>query len=105
MKDSLLPFNKLTPAEAERLALLAEECGECVQAIGKILRHGYENFSPFDMSATTNREALERECGDIYHAITRLCDDGDLSNGEIRKREREKIKSVLPYLHHQQGEK
>ena len=34
------PFNGLTPAEAERLALLMEECGEVVQIIGKVLRHG-----------------------------------------------------------------
>ncbi len=31
-------FNELTPAEAERLAYLAEECGEAIQIIGKILR-------------------------------------------------------------------
>ena len=34
-------FNQLTPAETERLAILAEECGEVIQAVGKILRHGY----------------------------------------------------------------
>lgn len=52
-------FNQLTPAEAERLALLAEECGEVIQAIGKILRHGYESRHPD--GGPTNREALERE--------------------------------------------
>ena len=30
--------NKLSAAEAERLALLSEEMGECIQAIGKIQR-------------------------------------------------------------------
>jgi hypothetical protein len=40
-------FNGLTPAEAERLALLAEECGEVIQAIGKVLRHGYESRHPY----------------------------------------------------------
>jgi hypothetical protein len=39
-----MSFNQLTDAEAERLALLAEECGEVVQVIGKILRHGYESY-------------------------------------------------------------
>ena len=34
-------FNKLTPAQAERLAILIEECGEVIQAATKILRHGY----------------------------------------------------------------
>jgi hypothetical protein len=31
-------FNKLTPAETERLAWLIEECGEVVKAGSKILR-------------------------------------------------------------------
>lgn len=53
-------FNKLTPAETERLAILAEECGETIQVIGKILRHGYESFHPKDY-ATTNRTLLENE--------------------------------------------
>ena len=30
--------NNLTPAEEERLALLSEECGEVIQAIGKVLK-------------------------------------------------------------------
>lgn len=59
-------FNRLTPAEAERLALLAEECGEVIQAIGKVLRHGFESTHPD--GGPTNRESLERECGDVYHA-------------------------------------
>lgn len=41
-------FNGLTPAEAERLALLSEELGEAQQAIGKILRHGYDSSNPVD---------------------------------------------------------
>lgn len=39
-------FNGLSPAETERLALLSEEMGEVQQAIGKILRHGYESIHP-----------------------------------------------------------
>lgn len=36
-------FNQLKPSEAERLACLIEECGEVIQAAGKILRHGYKS--------------------------------------------------------------
>ncbi len=50
-----MAFNGLTDAQAERLALLLEELGEAQQAIGKILRHGYESMSPFDETKTTNR--------------------------------------------------
>lgn len=39
-------FNALTPAEAERLFYLLEKLGEAQQAIGKILRHGYESYDP-----------------------------------------------------------
>jgi hypothetical protein len=54
-------FNQPTPAEHERLALMLEELGEAQQAIGKILRYGYEEYSPFDDMKTTNRVALEKE--------------------------------------------
>lgn len=40
--------NNLSDAELERLAYLAEECGEVQQIIGKIIRHGYESYSPND---------------------------------------------------------
>ncbi len=61
-------FNQLTPAQAERLAILMEECGEVVQIIGKILRHGYDSCSPFGASQETNRQALVRELFDIKAA-------------------------------------
>lgn len=61
-------FNELTPAQAERLAILMEECGEVVQIIGKILRHGYDSCSPFGANPETNRQALVRELFDIKAA-------------------------------------
>lgn len=91
-------FNQLTPAEAERLALLLEELGEAQQAIGKILRHGYESTHPD--GGPTNREALERECGDVRHAMLRLCDAGDLSMRAIHDRADAKAAQVVRYLHH-----
>lgn len=63
-------FNKLTPAEDERLAILIEECAEVIQAATKIQRHGYESTDPD--SGETNRAALERERGDLQGAITHL---------------------------------
>lgn len=91
-------FNQLTPAEAERLALLAEECGEVIQAIGKILRHGYE--SRHSDGGPTNREALERECGDVYHCIWRIIAAGDIDGNGMSQRADDKAKSVAQYLHH-----
>lgn len=61
-------FNQLTPAQAEVLALLAEEAGELIQAIGKILRHGLESTHPANPGGPTNADALVRELGDVHHA-------------------------------------
>lgn len=92
-------FNELTPAEAERLALLAEECGEVIQAIGKVLRHGFESTHPD--GGPTNRESLERECGDVYHAIWRMIGAGDIDGNGMSQRADDKAKTVVRYLHHQ----
>ena len=94
-------FNKLSPAEHERLAILLEELGEAQQVIGKILRHGYESFNPCGDQGITNRILLEREMGDVVHATDRLFDAGDLDKEcvfghAMRKRER-----VRRFLHHQ----
>jgi NTP pyrophosphatase (non-canonical NTP hydrolase) len=96
-------FNRLTPAEAERLALLAEECGECVQAIGKILRHGYESFNPYDdpHNCPSNRQRLEREMGDVRAAMIMLCEAGDTSKAQVHRNADDKLRRVRKYLHHQ----
>ncbi len=94
-------FNGLTPAQAERLAILAEECGEVIQAIGKILRHGYDSSHPDETRDRTNRRDLERECGDVRYAIFRLCDARDINETRVFKCELAKVESIKPYLHHQ----
>lgn len=93
-------FNQLTPAEAERLALLLEELGEVQQAIGKILRHGYESKNPYDFSLTTNRNQLERELGDVQAVISIMVRNNDISTSEIREWHDSKLKKVNQYLHH-----
>jgi NTP pyrophosphatase (non-canonical NTP hydrolase) len=94
------PFNQLSPAEAERLALLAEEMGEAIQAIGKVLRHGYESSHPD--GGPTNREALERELGDVRHCMIRLCHAGDLDKDAIHAHADAKAINVAKYLHEQE---
>lgn len=92
------PFNGLTPAEAERLALLVEELGESAQAVGKVLRHGYESCHP--EGGPTNRKSLMNELGDVRHAVDRLCDAGDLDKQVIGVQAHLKGKRVQRYLHH-----
>ena len=93
-------FNGLTPAEAERLALLSEELGEAQQAIGKILRHGYNSSNPYDSSTNTNRNYLERELGDVQFAIKLMTDKKDLNYGNVELARNKKGVAVWQYLHH-----
>ncbi len=98
----MIHFNQLTPAEAERLALLLEELGEAQQVIGKTLRHGYESTHPD--GGPTNRQLLEKELGDVRQAMILLCDEGDLSRREIAEWANRKALSVRRYMHHQDVE-
>lgn len=91
-------FNKLTPVQAELLALLAEECGELVQAIGKILRHGLDSYHPD--SGIGNQESLEKEMGDVRAAMILLCDAKIAHKANVHTFADDKRCRVIPYLHH-----
>lgn len=93
-------FNALSEAEQERLVIVAEECGEVIQAICKVLRHGYDSNNKGKLPET-NRQQLSREVADLQHAILRLQSNGDIDrlNLEVYARLREGY--VQQYLHHQ----
>lgn len=93
--------NELTEAQAERLAILLEELGEAQQAIGKILRHGYESYNPVINTGRTNRRELEKECGDVYAAILMLTGAKDINFAGVLMDAKEKAEKIKPYLHHQ----
>lgn len=63
------PDPALSAAQTEMLHVLAEECGEVVQRVTKILRFGMR-ANPWD--GKHNREELEREMGDFVAAMTGL---------------------------------
>lgn len=92
-------FNGLSSAEAERLALLLEECGEVQQAIGKILRHGYESCHPTE-GGPTNRESLEKELGDVQYAVSLMASYADIRSTCVDDAAVEKARMVKKYLHH-----
>ncbi len=94
-------FNDLTPAETERLAILAEEMGEAVQVIGKILRHGYESRNPLNPESLTNREYLELEMGDVLAALFLMEESNDIDSDEIISRMIVKGVKIKEWLHHQ----
>lgn len=62
------PANGLTPAEIERLGMLAEEAAEIAQMCGKILRFGYESTHPD--GGPTNRDLLVGEIQDLMAVLT-----------------------------------
>src|ERR1035437_838127 len=94
------PFNNLSPAQAERLAVLLEECGEVQQAIGKVLRHGYHSHNP--VTGLHNNEALEAELGDLLFALELLTESGDLDPPRITAARLNKSTRIYQYLHHQE---
>jgi len=95
-------FNKLTPAQAERLAMLAEEAGEVVLAVGKILRHGYEETHPDNTnSQRNNRTDLQRELGDLNGIVNAMIKTGDINPEETMNWAYSKMNRARPYLHHQ----
>lgn len=91
-------FNGLTPVEAELLALLAEECGELVQAIGKILRHGIFSYHPD--TEVNNIHSLHKEMGDVRAAMILLCQNGVTVKEKVHAMADEKLAKVGKYLHH-----
>ena len=94
-------YNDLTPAQAERLAYLAEECGEVIQIVGKILRHGYSNFDPTaSPPRATNRNLLRNELIDLMGAINLM-----EQNNDFIRIIKDKPKSTSKYFHHQDSNK
>lgn len=96
-------YNGLTPAQAERLAMLAEECAEVVQIVGKILRHGQDSHHPADPHAVSNRRLLESELLDVFAVHLAMVRSGDIrSPGDLEKSSLERWKKKLRYTHHQE---
>lgn len=96
------PFNGLTPAQAERLAMLAEEAGEIVQMVGKILRHGYDSYHPNDRSVT-NRQLLYRELRDLRGVMLLMHEASDMDTNMSYDEMNGAAKKKLRYAHHQDG--
>lgn len=108
-----MPFSsRLTNAEEERLVLLAEESGEIVQAVMKILRHGYASRGPAPLDqrsgtadpnaprlGITNRSQLEHELGHHKHIIEMMLAACDIREENIQEACVEKENKIAPFLH------
>jgi hypothetical protein len=92
----------LTPGEQERLAVLSEECGEVVRAIGKILRYGFESTSPYSTVGRSNRMALEREIGSVRAIVTLMLDSGDIRLAELQGWQKSKRVALMKWTLYQE---
>jgi len=95
--------NGLSEAQAERLAVLAEECGEVVAIAGKVLRHGYESCNPHTQEY--NRALLEHEIADVLGVVRMMIDAADVSGDEIAEIAEGVWERKARYLHHQNFER
>lgn len=93
-------INKLTNAELERLSVLAEECGELIQAINKIIRHGYDSYDP-TRDHCGNRIDLSYEAADVTQAIKMINKAGDTNYPSFERRLEERPNKLKRYLHYQ----
>ena len=87
----------LSAAEAERLAMLIDECGEVIQAATKILRHGFESYHPDDPT-TSNRDLLTNEMADLFAVYEMM--DADFARIDAAAQETAFAKKMR-YAHHQ----
>lgn len=92
-------FNGLTPAEAERLAILAEEAGEIVQVVMKALRHGLDYRHPD--TGESNRAAIARELGDLEAIQALMIEAHDLNPFDIDAARARKKRKLGRWTHHQ----
>lgn len=91
-----------TPAEAERLMMLMEECAEVIQAASKILRHGWTSFNPHDVHRVPNSEHLDKELLDLKAVVWAMQQQDKYVAGEPGYSELDATwEKKLRYTHHQ----
>lgn len=96
-------FNGLTPAAAERFAILAEECSEVAQMCMKILRHGRESHHPDDPHQTPYHVLLTREAADLLAVVDDMNRHADFSRPS-REQIAKSLAKKKTHTHHQNNE-
>lgn len=70
---TIAKHGNITPAEAEILGILQEECAEVIMAVSKTRRFGWDSCHP-DVPNFSNKEHLTEELGDLLAMVKILCD-------------------------------
>lgn len=93
----------MTPAEQERLDMLAEEAAEIIQIICKIKRHGVDSYHPADPSMS-NKDLLKEELIDFSTILIQMCKEGDIDDWPENKEVYDaRWAKKLRYTHHQEA--
>lgn len=98
-----MAFTKLTDAQIERLAKLAEELNEAASQCMKIVRHGYTAVDESTIAPTSydNKKLLEIELGDVVAAMNMMAKAGDFDMGNVVWNSQDAIHVMRKYMHHQ----
>lgn len=94
----------MTDQDQELLTILAEECGESVQAVCKALRHGLGNFHPDYPEKGSNASQIEREVGDILAIVDMLIATGAIRWRSIHHARFSKVAGLRDHTNHLSGE-
>lgn len=94
------PAPQFTPQQYERMAILFEEIGEALQALGKVQRHGFYSSNPYKPDDGDNQNQLEREIGHVVAAISLLSEVTEVDLSRIGKHVDLKTQSVQKWLHY-----
>lgn len=95
--------NEPSACERELLEMLAEEASEVVQAVTKILRHGWDSYDPTVPvhRRVSNRDHLRKECVEVSAIYEQLVRNGSVNNFNAASLYLA-WKKKLRYTHHQQ---
>jgi NTP pyrophosphatase (non-canonical NTP hydrolase) len=85
-----------TLAEREAFDLLTEECGKVLQEVGKAGRFGIECCH----SGPTNRERLEKECGNLLAVIALMVSMNIFSEDGLQSALDAKMRALPRWLKH-----
>lgn len=99
-----VPFNGLSPAQAERLDMLAEEAAEIIVAVSKIKRHGPYSYNPDAPGDGSNVDQLNRELADFEGVLHGMALAGDPYLSARRSETLDAWERKLRYAHHQDGD-
>ena len=94
------PAAPVTPAVAELVTILGEECAEVIVRASKLLRFGPEEVQPGHFH--TNAQRLGHEIGDLFEMVDRLVLAGLITPASVQHGRDSKRKNLAKYLQHQE---